>query len=271
MNPTAKLSIRRALAHLRLLSLAEEMRFWYRGLRLSRSNRRFAEEQAPFRFPPARLLYEISGIVDYSTYLRGGRYAVSYLTKIAKPHLTKDSDLTVCEWGCGAARIIRHFPEIEDPRFSRVIGTDYDARMIAWCSANIEDVEFFRNDLAPPLPLPDHSVDFLYALSVFTHLTEELQHSWLDDLLRVVRPDGVVLMTTMGEGVKYALSPEERAAYENGELVTRQAPRVGSRLFSTYHSPAYMRRLLEKAVVLDYVAAERGDQDIWLIRGGDKR
>ena len=42
---------------------------------------------------------------------------------------------------------------------------------------------FERNALAPPLAFDDESFDLVYALSVFTHLTAELQLAWRDELL----------------------------------------------------------------------------------------
>ena len=41
----------------------------------------------------------------------------------------------------------------------------------------------------------------MYAISVFTHLDEDYQFRWLDELKRVTRPKGVVLLTVHGRHV----------------------------------------------------------------------
>jgi len=35
----------------------------------------------------------------------------------------------------------------------------------------------------------------VYAISVFTHLNEELQFLWLDELKRITKPNGILLLT----------------------------------------------------------------------------
>ena len=49
-----------------------------------------------------------------------------------------------------------------------------------------------------PLAMPADHFDFIYAISVFTHLREDYQDAWLEELARVARPDGIVLLTVHG-------------------------------------------------------------------------
>jgi hypothetical protein len=58
-----------------------------------------------------------------------------------------------------------------------------------------------------PLP-PAHMMvlvagsDCIYAISVFTHLSAELQDLWMKELRRIVRPGGHLLITTHGESFR---------------------------------------------------------------------
>jgi ubiquinone/menaquinone biosynthesis C-methylase UbiE len=59
--------------------------------------------------------------------------------------------------------------------------------------------QFEVNGLAPPLAYEANHFDFIYALSVFTHLPESLQTAWMSELARVLKPGGYLLMTTHRE------------------------------------------------------------------------
>lgn len=45
---------------------------------------------------------------------------------------------------------------------------------------------------------PDAFFDIVYSVSVFTHLPEEMQLSWLEELRRVAEKGGYLLLTTHG-------------------------------------------------------------------------
>jgi 2-polyprenyl-3-methyl-5-hydroxy-6-metoxy-1,4-benzoquinol methylase len=81
-------------------------------------------------------------------------------------------------------------------------GTDIDREAILWCQRSLGDIgEFSVNDDDPPLDQPDGYFDVLYAISVLTHLPEEMQFLWLGELERVLRPGGLAALSTHGEGV----------------------------------------------------------------------
>jgi hypothetical protein len=50
----------------------------------------------------------------------------------------------------------------------------------------------------PPTPFQDNYFYLIYGISVFTHLDEELQFKWLDELKRICRPDAIVAMSVHG-------------------------------------------------------------------------
>ena len=142
--------------------------------------------------------------------------------------------------------------------------------MVMWCNENLAFAQVARNDISPPLPYGDASLDLVYALSVMTHLPEDLQHRWVRECRRVLKPGGRLLFSTMGEHylTLQRLSEAERRAFEAGNLVVLYAGAPGTSLCSAYHPPAYVREQL--AVDFDPVAfraaAEDGRHDIHLLR-----
>ncbi len=150
-------------------------------------------------------------------------------------------------------------------------GADYNRRTIAWCRRNIAGVEFIDNDLSPPLPLPPEQMDCVYALSVFTHLSEAMHDAWRGELARVLRPGGVLILTTHGDCFRDRnLSATEQRDYDAGRLVVRGAVREGKKFYAAFHSPQFVRnRLLAGFDLLAHVPCPRDwalEQDVWVAR-----
>jgi len=254
----------------RLLSLVDAGRLWAVQAKYARSNRAFLCEHPDSVLPPKFLMHDAYAHVNYREYFQKGRANAEYLASTAIRHLGGDGSIAVCEWGCGPGRIIRHLPPLL-PVGSRVFGTDYNAKTIEWCSANLPQVTFRLNGLAPPLPFSTGELDMLYAVSVLTHLSEEMHLSWMAECERVVRPGGLILLTVHGDRSTAGLSKQERATYEAGRLVVRGKVKEGSRTFVAFQSPRFMREVLLRNVdVLLHNPPDApklaGPQDVYLVR-----
>ncbi len=102
----------------------------------------------------------------------------------------------VLDFGCGAGRVLRHFAA--EARSTEFIGCDIDAASIRWAEAHLSPpFSFFENAQRPPLDQPAGSFELVYAMSVFTHLTDTWS-AWLVELHRVLRPDGVLIVSFLG-------------------------------------------------------------------------
>ena len=99
------------------------------------------------------------------------------------------------DFGCGCGRVARHWTDLP----GTVHGCDYNPNLVRWCAEHLPSAEFRANGDEPPLPYADDSFDFLYSISIFTHLAEPLQIPWMKELVRVVRPGGLMLITVSGE------------------------------------------------------------------------
>jgi SAM-dependent methyltransferase len=183
--------------------------------------------------PPRRLMVRVAGTADADWFLRSGRAAYDAIVA----HVPLAAVESVLDFGCGCGRVTRYWNEFA----GGVAGSDVNAKAIDWCRQNLGFASFERNALAPPLVFDAASFDLVYALSVFTHLTAELQLAWRDELLRVLRPGGTLLVTTHGRSYVPRLDPDERRRFERGELVVRWGDAPGTNLCSAYHPEPYLR------------------------------
>ncbi len=101
----------------------------------------------------------------------------------------------VLDWGVGCGRVARHLAPSFGERF---FGCDIDADNIRWCNQHLSG-SFKASRLEPPLPYPDASFDLIYGVSVFTHLRGPWEVRWLEELHRVLRPGGTLLVTVHGQ------------------------------------------------------------------------
>lgn len=98
----------------------------------------------------------------------------------------------ILDFGCGAGRILRGLPKYTD---AKLFGCDIDVEAMEWCSAHLTMAEFGISTEYPPSKFEDDRFDFVYAISVLTHLDETHQDAWLEEWLRIVKPGGFVLAT----------------------------------------------------------------------------
>jgi SAM-dependent methyltransferase len=102
----------------------------------------------------------------------------------------------VLDFGCGWGRIIRFF--LKDVEPSRLYGCDPVEEMIRLCEQHNKWCSFTRIGTGPPTPFEDDSFDMVYGHSVFSHLSEEMHETLLLELRRILRPGGLLVMTTRG-------------------------------------------------------------------------
>ncbi|HEY4413549.1 MAG TPA: class I SAM-dependent methyltransferase, partial [Gaiellaceae bacterium] len=212
--------------------------------------------------PPRRLMVRVAGTADAEWFLRSGRAAYDAIAA----SVPLDEVESVLDFGCGCGRVLRYW----SGRAGTVAGSDRDAGAVDWCRVHLPFATVARNGLAPPLAYGNESFDLVYALSVFTHLTEELQTAWRDELHRVLRPGGRLLVTTHGRAYLPRLESEERMRFERGELVVRWSDLAGTNLCSAYHPERYVRETLAQGFDVSTIEPEgaRGNptQDLIVLR-----
>jgi ubiquinone/menaquinone biosynthesis C-methylase UbiE len=131
------------------------------------------------------------------SYLRGGQIdAETILAHLAEVDATVEPGSRVLDFGCAEGRVIRFFPRDQQ---SELWGVDINAERIAWAQRHLPPpFRFATTTTAPHLPFEDNYFDLVYAVSVFTHISE-LGDAWFLELLRVLRPGGHAYLTIHDE------------------------------------------------------------------------
>jgi SAM-dependent methyltransferase len=175
----------------------------------------------------------------------------------------------VLDFGCGVGRVLRYWPQRPGLELH---GTDFNGDAVAWCRDTFPKGTFKQNGLHPPLDYDDNTFDLIYALSVFTHFTEDMQLPWLRELLRILRPGKYLYFTTHGLFYRATLKPEQQVAFDADRLVVGGVEAPGSNDCAAFHPRAYVEREMLAQVGCTLVAftprGARGnpEQDSWLVR-----
>lgn len=223
--------------------------------------------------PPSHLRVLVGGSPDVDSFLRIGHSMFQALGATLRQNGVPLEELgTILEFGCGCGRVLRHWQAVRGPK---VYAVDHSDRLITWCRANLPFARCSTNRSYPPLPFEDGFFDFVYAISVFTHLSEPLQLAWMNELVRVVRSGGHLLITTHGATHRDRLTPTEHRTFDAGDLVVRYQEASGMNLCTVYHPEAYVRSRMGTGVTVEaFIPAGQRDgvhQDLYLMRKSEDR
>jgi len=159
-----------------------------------------ADPRTGFPLPPIELAARVDGA--HANAFAGYEAAGERIKREILATLPADwtfAGKTVLDFGCGAGRVLRHFGDLA--RNATFRGCDIDGPSIAWLDQNLSPpFELFHSSDVPPLELETRSVDLVWALSVFTHLTDTWS-AWLVELHRILGDDGLLLVTFSGPGI----------------------------------------------------------------------
>ena len=217
--------------------------------------------------PPARLIVRVAGTPDAAWFLESGRGGAEAIrAALARAGRPVEGLAAMLDFGCGCGRVTRRWAGLDG---TAVHGSDQSAEAVEWCRRNLPFARFATNRLEPPVPYDGETFDLVYALSVFTHLPEELQLAWARELGRVVKPGGFLLLTVHGERYRDRLTEAERGRFDAGRLVVRWEEGAGSNLCSAFHPPSYVKeRLAAPFELVDFVpegATGNPHQDLYLL------
>lgn len=108
------------------------------------------------------------------------------------------NDRRVFDFGCGVGRTL--LPALESDPQAEYWGCDVHESSIEWLRHQVSPpTNVFCSPEWPPLSISDEHFDLIYAFSVFTHLDESWS-AWLVELHRLLKPDGILIVTVYGPG-----------------------------------------------------------------------
>lgn len=237
--------------------LFDQMMYGYAVLKNFRENRLFRRSFPDIALPPDYMLYEAFGL-RYRSYYEGGKQTARWLVDRLESYIELDK-ASILDWGCGPGRVIRHLPELL-PEAS-FYGTDYNPRTISWCQEHIPGVQFSLNKVDPPLGYADESFHALYGISIFTHMSEDNHPAWIRELHRVLKPGGILLITTQGNAFAEKLIASESEQFQAGQIVIRQGTREGHLTYNAFHPEEYIKGLI--AGYFDLKSHIPGKRESW--------
>src|SRR5262245_20455980 len=128
--------------------------------------------------------------------LREGFRAYALFKELYETHVRPLAQCeNVLDFGCGWGRILRFF--LKDVESSKLWGIDPMKEIIEFCSNSNKWCRFETMNRRPPTQFADKMFDLIYAYSVFSHLPERMHEDWLVELGRILRPGGLLVVTTM--------------------------------------------------------------------------
>jgi SAM-dependent methyltransferase len=250
-----------------LSGIADKLRYSVQYLLRHARNKKFEVAHPGFIFPPAYFIYE-TYTLDYKDYFEDGKQTAAEIIDLFRPYIDLQQPRHLLDWGCGPARVVRHIPALLSGD-SRVFGCDYNQKYIQWNDGNITGVSFIKNEIDPPVLFEEAMFDGVYGLSIFTHLSERSHFLWIEELYRLLKPGGILLVTTQGEKFTHKLLPAELLQFEKGQLLIRDFEKEGHRMYSAFQPELFMKNLLQHFRILRFIPGGSADsvhemQDTWI-------
>jgi ubiquinone/menaquinone biosynthesis C-methylase UbiE len=223
--------------------------FQYKLATVTASDRKQGDDPAYAFCPPARLRHRVSGSLDRETFIKVGKVIAQNIRDLcAMAGRNIYSFENILDFGSGSGRVIANFKDV--PEACHFYGTDIDAEMVLWCEEHIPGVHWNTNGYTPPLAYLDNTFDLIYAISVFTHLDEDMQNAWLGELRRIAKPGAILILTVLGDGIIGKPSPNEQNkinssgfAFVVGARGKLKIDNLPDFYQTTYHSEDYIRRV----------------------------
>ena len=138
-----------------------------------------------FPVPPNSSMRKTSAktIPDY--YVSGIRCYLPIATMALHYGVELDREIFILDFGCGVARELLHFQRCyPNPKY---FACDIDATSVRFVQKNFR-VECYKNEFEPPLRYDTSSMDMIYSVSTFSHLSPPDHLPWLRELCRVTKP-----------------------------------------------------------------------------------
>ncbi|HEY6145234.1 MAG TPA: methyltransferase domain-containing protein, partial [Solirubrobacterales bacterium] len=224
------------------------------------------EQAESFSLPPQEMRLLSAGTAQPDRFIASGRTGLEWLrTTLAKHGVSMDDGTDILEFGCGAGRYIRHLSN----HSGSVVAADYNPYLLAWTKANLRFARFAVCGSRPPLSEEDDQFDVVYAVDVFSHLEDSVQVPWFDELARVLRPGGLLVITLHGASRTENLSMALRQTFSEGRLAVLRPALSGTNGCAAYHPRAYVERVFgQRLPLVEHAeqAAQELRQDVAVFR-----
>ena len=166
---------------------------WLNLLISSCENTKIGEIDFP-GFPSQEIQEQFGGSSFEHTLREAFRFYVevkSYALKIGNKLAPSK---TILDFGCGWGRITRFF--LKDIYATNIHAIDVDPLIVEVTKQIIPGINVEPCNPSPPLNYENNSMDYVIAYSVFSHLAENVQIEWIREFSRILKPNGLLVVTT---------------------------------------------------------------------------
>ena len=133
------------------------------------------------------------GSVDWATFLAQGR-RISDVIFSRLERLGVSPASRILDFGCGIGRV---FLPLAFEKSLNLQGCDIDIDAVRYLG-RVTGRSIHHTNFQPPLPFADNQFDFIYSISIWTHLNPAMGEVWLKEMRRILCRGGVALITTSG-------------------------------------------------------------------------
>jgi SAM-dependent methyltransferase len=148
--------------------------------------------------PDAELIFLVNGHRNLHAFDISRRATVeSIIALLSKASIDYREFRSILDFGCGCGRILAAWEGKLRPDV-KLFGCDINKELVRFCQENIRFAETMLCSYFPPLSYQAEQFDFVYAASVYTHLTLPALLQWTGELARIVKPHGIVMMSYHG-------------------------------------------------------------------------
>jgi SAM-dependent methyltransferase len=250
------------------LKILDKLIFLKAKIANRKKNIDFRRENQCFNLPPDYFLHE-TYMLNYKQYKSDGFLTAKELTEWTKEYLPETK--YILEWGSGVSRIIRHFDNFINTE-SKLFGCDINKEMIDWSKNNIANVQFDQISYYPPTIYADNSFDFIYGISVFTHIEVSIQETWINEISRIIKKNGIFLFTTHGTYYSNKLTLFELQELKKKGAYTIPFNKEGHRMMTTFNDRiTFENKISIYFEVLKFYEGKNhlekiGGQDLWIVK-----
>lgn len=207
----------------------------------------------------------------HTRYFRGGARDAVAMAALVHNKLSKKESIRIMDFAAGYGRVVRHMREL----FPNATVAASDIHEEAYHFLRELGIESYLSSHNPDLLSLGDPYDFIYVLSLFSHLPDHSFTKWLAALYDHLRPGGFLLVTANGEFARGKL-PEQFLPYFDAAkgygfraLVVDQpdlnAQEYGSMSISEEYFRAAVAKIDPRAIVTHRPGVWLSHQDEWLI------
>lgn len=218
-------------------------------------------------YPDSALQASIVGSSNEHALREAWGFYREILDYAAKHHISFGTNTALLDFGCGWGRNYRFF--LKNVPASNLHGIDVDPTLVELCKSIFPVGNFHVVNPLPPTDFPNNHFDIIYAYSVFSHLSEQAHLEWLKEFCRILKPAGLLIVTTQAKGfldyceslrqakehptlwhqslsISFGNLDEARKCYDEGGYLFEPSGGGGVRTSDFYGdtliSPGYVRR-----------------------------